>query len=64
MRPALVAGVALSLVFWVLGQNFGGILAGNATDPGAGPLYVLLASTLYLRHGSTSSRDLMIGGRM
>ena len=64
MRPALLAGIALSLVFWVLGQNFGDILAGNATDPGAGPLYVLLAATLYPRRRPTSSGELMIGGRM
>ena len=64
MRPALLAGIALSLVFWVLGQNFGGIFAGSATDPGAGPLYVLLAATLYPRRRPTSSGELMIGGRM
>ena len=63
MRPALLVGVALSLVFWVLGQNFGGILAGNATDPGAGPLYVLLAATLYPRRHPEDSGQLMIGGR-
>jgi hypothetical protein len=51
-RPALWAGIALSSVFWVLGQNFGGILAGGATDPNSGPLYVLLAATLYPRHTS------------
>ncbi len=64
MRPALLAGIALSLLFWMLGQNFGGILAGNATDPGAGPLYVLLAATLYPRRRSTSRGELLIGGRM
>lgn len=46
-RLALWAGIALSLVFWVLGQNFGGVFAGHATDPNSGPLYVLLALTLY-----------------
>ena len=49
-RPALWVGIALSSVFWVLGQNFGGILAGGATDPNSGPIYVLLAATLYPRH--------------
>lgn len=52
--PALWAGIALSLVFWVLGQNFGGMLAGHATDPNAGPLYVLLALTLCPRSTLTA----------
>ncbi|MHB8504117.1 MAG: hypothetical protein ACYDEN_00080 [Acidimicrobiales bacterium] len=53
VRPVLWAGITLSLVFWVLGQNFGGILTGHATDPNAGPLYVLLAAALYPRRGRT-----------
>lgn len=53
LRVYLRAGIVLSLVFWVLGQNFGGILSGTATDPNAGPLYVLLALALYPR-GSTT----------
>lgn len=48
-RPALWAGIVLSLVFWMVGQNFGDILAGGATDLNSGPLYVLLAATLYPR---------------
>ncbi|MHB8293371.1 MAG: hypothetical protein ACYDH5_01795, partial [Acidimicrobiales bacterium] len=49
LRPVLYAGIAVSLVFWALGQNFGGILTGHGTDPNAGPLYVLLAICLYPR---------------
>jgi len=37
----------LSLSYWVLGQGFGGILTGTATDPNSGPLFVLLAAILY-----------------
>ena len=48
--PYLVVGSLLALVFWVLGQAFGGILtgplSGTATDPNAGPLVVLVASAL------------------
>lgn len=47
VRAALWAAIALSTLFWVVGENFGGILAGHATDPSAGPLYVLLALSLY-----------------
>lgn len=46
-RIALGAGVALSLIFWVTVQYFGGILAGNASDPGAAPLMILLAAALW-----------------
>jgi hypothetical protein len=38
---ALAVGLAASI--WVLTQNFGMILAGNATDPNSGPLLALLA---------------------
>ncbi len=39
----LVAGVALALDCWVLGQAFGQIFTGIGTDPSTGPLIVLLA---------------------
>lgn len=38
----LAFGVAGALAIWMLTQNFGGILGGGATDPNAGPLWVLL----------------------
>lgn len=47
VKAALWAAIVLSSLFWVVGQDFGGILAGHATDPSAGPLYVLLAFSLY-----------------
>lgn len=47
--PFSWAAIVLSALFWVVGQDFGGILAGHATDPSAGPLYVLLAFSLYPR---------------
>jgi hypothetical protein len=43
VRPALTLSIILALASWVIGQNFGGILTGQATDPNAGPLLVLLA---------------------
>lgn len=48
-RPniALLSGAALALVIWVVGQDLGGILTGQGTDPNAGPLYILLALTCY-----------------
>ena len=45
-RLFLAAAIALNLVYWVLGQGFGGILTGQATDPNAAPLVILLAGGL------------------
>lgn len=42
-RRWLGLGIGLSLVYWVVGQCLGGILSPGATDPGLGPLVVLLA---------------------
>jgi hypothetical protein len=43
----LIAGVALALDFWVLGEAFGQVFTGMATDPNTGPLLVLLALAVY-----------------
>jgi hypothetical protein len=48
-RPALAAGVALSLIYWVAVQDLGGLLAGGATDPGAAPLLILVALAMWPR---------------
>jgi hypothetical protein len=42
-RATLVLAIVTALVVWVVGQDFGTILAGGATDPNSGPLLVLLA---------------------
>jgi hypothetical protein len=46
-KQFLVVAVLLNVVYWVLGQGFGGIFAGGATDPNAGPLFVLLSYVIY-----------------
>jgi hypothetical protein len=48
-REALLLGVLLSIVYWALGQSLGGLTTGHATDPNAGPLFVLLALALLPR---------------
>jgi cytochrome oxidase Cu insertion factor (SCO1/SenC/PrrC family) len=46
--PFLALAIVLSLGYWVIGQGFGGIFyTGSATDPNAGPPFVLLALVLY-----------------
>jgi hypothetical protein len=39
--------VVLNLAYWVFGQGLGGIFQGQATDPNAGPLFILLAYVMY-----------------
>ena len=46
-REFLIVAIVLNLLYWVVGQGFGGIFAGGATDPNAGPLFILLAVALY-----------------
>ncbi len=43
VRPLIGLAIGLNLVYWVLGQGFGGIFMGTATDPNAGLPFVLLA---------------------
>ena len=42
-RATLILALVVTAVIWVVGQAFGAILAGGATDPGSGPLLALLA---------------------
>jgi hypothetical protein len=42
----LKIAIVLQLLYWVVGQGFGGIFEGGATDPNAAPLFILLAYTL------------------
>jgi hypothetical protein len=40
--PAIYAGIALAAVYWAVGQSFGQLFDGQATDPNAGPLVIAL----------------------
>jgi hypothetical protein len=46
-KATLVLAMVVALVIWVVGEAFGAILAGGATDPNSGPLLVLLALTFW-----------------
>lgn len=39
-------GAGLALVFWVVGENFGELYSGHATDPNSGPLLIVMALAL------------------
>lgn len=40
------SGIVVSVAFWVVGQSFGELYSGHATDPDVAPLVVLLAVAL------------------
>ena len=46
-KEFLILAAGLNLIYWLVGQGFGGIPAGGATDPNAGLLFILLSYTLY-----------------
>jgi hypothetical protein len=45
--PALVLGIAISLVYWVVNHGLGGVFTGQATDIGTAPLVILIAALIY-----------------
>lgn len=55
-QVTLAVAITMFAVIWVAVQNFGGILAGSATDPNSGLLIIVLALTYWpvatSRHGS------------
>ena len=46
-KATLALAIIVAAVIWVVGENFGMILAGGATDPNSGPLLALLALTFW-----------------
>jgi hypothetical protein len=46
-RAALAVAGCMALLIWVAGENFGGLLTGQATDVNSGPLLVLLAAAFW-----------------
>jgi len=40
----------LAVGIWVVGENFGQVFSGSATDPNSGPLLALLAVAFWRRH--------------
>lgn len=46
-RAFLNLSIAVSVVFWVVGQGFGGVFTGQATDVNTAPLLILMAVLLH-----------------
>jgi hypothetical protein len=65
IRPVLILSVLVALFMWAVGQDFGGMLTGQGTDPSTGPLLVLLAAAFWpfspsrrpRRQATTASSD-------
>jgi hypothetical protein len=55
-RPVLGLSIAIALIYCLVGQGIGGVLTGSGTDPGSGPLLILLALSLYSFKSSTDAR--------
>ena len=49
-RLTLAVSAVVAAIYCLLGQGIGGILTGSGTDPGTGPLIVLLAIAIYPLH--------------
>jgi hypothetical protein len=62
-KPFLALAVVLNLLNWVVGQGFGGIPQGGATDPNAGLLFVVLAYVMYTFIPSNARADAAAAGR-
>jgi hypothetical protein len=54
MKLIVVLAVVVFSLIWIAVQNFGGILAGGATDPNSGILVVLLALIYWPLDGARS----------
>ena len=61
-RTALAAGIAAAVLCGVFGQDLGGLLTGQATDPGTAPLFVLLALALWPRRHSVIRTPMTTAG--
>ena len=46
-RTALILATVVGLAIWVIGENFGGILTGQGTDPNSGLLLILLIAAYW-----------------
>jgi hypothetical protein len=55
--PAVALGLALTLAFWVLGQDLGQLYTGQATDPNSGPLLALMAVALLAGSDGPRTQD-------
>ncbi len=53
MRAGVILAVGASVWIWVVGQDFGDLFGGEATDPNSGPLLALIALAYWPRSAGT-----------
>jgi hypothetical protein len=46
-KTFLWLAIYLNVIYWVIGQGFGGLATGSATDPNAGLPFIVLAFALF-----------------
>jgi hypothetical protein len=63
LRPALIAGGAVAIFIATAGQNVGQVLTGQGTDPGTGPLLILMAFSLWTPAHRTLATSGSVGRR-
>ena len=54
-RVVMVVAVTITLLMWVVGQDFGEVFSGSATDPNTGPLLVLFVLAYRRRRPSDAA---------
>jgi hypothetical protein len=59
-RAVLVLAIVAAVLIWIVGEAFGEILTGQATDPNTGPLLVLLALAFW----PSGAPDHQVGQRL
>jgi hypothetical protein len=59
-QATLVLAIVVFALIWVAVQNFGGVLAGGATDPNSGPLVILLAVTYWPLANTPATSNIMM----
>jgi hypothetical protein len=60
-RACLVTGMAVAIFVGLAGQDLGSVFTGHGTDPGSGPLLILLALALWpLRNSSKSNHAVAV----
>ena len=57
-RVMTAVAVVLALGIWVVGENFGQVFSGSATDPNSGPLLALLAVAFWPRRPGADAAPL------
>jgi hypothetical protein len=56
-RVAVIMAAIAATASWVIGEDFGALFTGSATDPNTGPLLVLLAAAYWPAHAASRSRS-------